>query len=804
MPEMDKSFSKWDPSILAQGVIDASPSRIILISTRGEILAHNREWLRFSEDHGTPELAQVGINLFDPTLSPKTMQALGGGEFLKELGRFLTHAGAGEPGFESEYCVERETSQFCYLWQGRYLGGNKEILVLTHSAITRRKKAEESLHRAEARYRSIFEHSSEGIFQTSEEGKYLAVNPALARIYGYANTEELMEGIVDIQNQLYVMPSRRSEFQEVMARNGVVSKFISQVYCRDKTQIWIEENARAVRDTSGRLLYYEGRVEDITERIVAEAELQKAKKAAEAASRAKSEFLATMSHELRTPLNGVLGMTHLLLDTALTAEQKDFGETIQLSAESLLNIINDILDFSKVEAGRLQIEKEDFNLLEAVEQSLKVVSERAHEKGLELNLLIHADTPGTVRGDRCRLAQILLNLLSNAIKFTESGEITVEIHVSRETDADLTVNFEVRDTGIGIDGETQAKLFEPFVQGDGSTTRKYGGTGLGLAICRRLAHLMGGEIHLESEAGKGSLFSFSLLFEKPVSMVPLPRKSPGPGSCLVIEESQFLKKSIGHYLSQWSITCEFLQTTAPEKISDLEKKFGEVNFIVISEKLWLKDQAFWPRWIKQLPRLKCLPVLLLLSGRSKNTPSFGLSLLQVSKPIRVDEFYRAVQVANRLCDQSNTAGGSIVASEKHPGGSVLVVEDNPVNQKLILLMLKKLGFQADMAENGEEAIRAVHHKTYKAILMDYTMPVMDGMETTRLIRQREAAQQTVATFIIGVTANTGIEDRDNCIAAGMDVYLPKPLTLEKLKNTLLRTGPTGIAGPGRQGSGFSY
>jgi two-component system sensor histidine kinase/response regulator len=384
----------------------------------------------------------------------------------------------------------------------------------------------EALRRAEQKYRSIFENATEGIFQTTPEGKYLSANPALARMFGYDSPEELLADLTDIGSQLYVDPDRRREFALAIRHDGRIQDFEAQIYRRDKSVIWISENARAVHDeVTGELLYYEGMVQDITLRKSTEDAGKQATAAAEAANRAKSEFLANMSHEIRTPMNGVIGMTGLLLETSLTNEQREFAESIGFSADALLTIINDILDFSKIEAGKLTFELLDFDLAEAVESILDMLAEGADGKGIELVSTISPDVPTRLRGDVGRLRQILANLIGNAIKFTETGEIVVQVFKESETETHAGVRFNVQDTGIGIPAETQVRLFQAFSQADGSTTRKYGGTGLGLTISKQLVAMMDGQIGVHSEPGNGSTFWFTILLEKLAADAKPPEKT---------------------------------------------------------------------------------------------------------------------------------------------------------------------------------------------------------------------------------------------------------------------------------------
>ena len=386
-----------------------------------------------------------------------------------------------------------------------------------NSGAGERRRAEGALKEAEKKYRGIFENAVEGIFQNTPAGHFISANPAMARMLGFDSPEELIHTRNDIERQGYAEPALRNKFKQMLEENGVVTGFEYEVYRKDGVKIWVSENSRIIRDAEGRALYYEGSVQDITEQKRAQVELRNAKDAAEGANRAKSEFLANMSHEIRTPMNGVLGMTGLLLDTPLTKEQQQFAEMIQLSGEALLVIVNDILDFSKIEAGKLELDIVDLDLADVVRGTVELLKGTAKGKGLELEASIDREVPILLRGDRGRLRQVLINLLGNAIKFTARGEVRLHIALDRESEETASLRFQITDTGIGINLETQARLFQAFTQADGSTTRRYGGTGLGLAICKELVAKMGGEIGVESRSGGGSTFWFTVEFPKQVT-----------------------------------------------------------------------------------------------------------------------------------------------------------------------------------------------------------------------------------------------------------------------------------------------
>lgn len=429
--------------------------------------------------------------------------------------------------------------------------------------ITREHDTAEKLRQAEANYRGFVVNARDGIFQTTPNGSYLSANPALARIYGFKSPEELVAKRTDIEHQLYLDPVRRSEFARLMAENDVVDQFESEVYRADGSVIWISENARAVRDSTGHLVCYEGTVEDITARKRTEEalsraneELKKARDAAVDSAAIKARFLANTSHELRTPMNAIVGFTQLLLDTPLNDEQREYAATVRASARSLLTLLNDILDFSRIESGKVTFERLEFSPRRLIEETADLMAELAFPKGLELTARLDHRLPGLVIGDAGRIRQILTNLLGNAIKFTAQGEVSLRVEVEAESERDCRLRFLVSDTGIGIPTEAQARIFEAFTQADESTTRKYGGSGLGLSISRQIVEQLGGQIGLTSEPGKGSIFWVTLPLEvvaAQASKADLPELS----ACriLIVDDQRSARELLRHELEPLGAEC---------------------------------------------------------------------------------------------------------------------------------------------------------------------------------------------------------------------------------------------------------
>ncbi len=663
--------------------------------------------------------------------------------------------------------------------------------------ITERKRAEKKLAESEARYKVLFEGTAEGILAADLETKaFIYANPAMRKLLGYSE-EELKRLNVPALHPKEALAHVISEF-EAQARGE--KSLASNIPClrKDGTVIYADINTALV-SINGRDCNV-GFFTDITDRKRADDMLHQAKASAEAANRAKGEFLANMSHEIRTPMNGIIGMTGLLLDTDLTAEQRDYVETVSSSADSLLTVVNDILDFSKIEAGKLDLEILDFDLRITLEELNDILAVKPQEKGLEYTCLIEAEVPSLLRGDPGRLRQVLTNLVGNATKFTSEGEVSLRVTMQEEQESRVVLQFAVSDTGMGIPRDRIESLFESFTQVDASTTRKYGGTGLGLTISRQLVEIMGGQIGVESEERKGSTFWFTTVFQKqPASRERAvePVEDIRGKRVLVVDDNATSRLLLKKHLLSWH--CR--QDEAPDGETALISLRAAIEegdpfkLAILDMQMPGMDGEMLGCKIKEEESLRdTLLVLLVSMGRRGDVArlrEIGFSAY-LNKPLKQSQLYDClVTVLGGKVDQEDSRPRTMVtrhsiAEERKRKIRILVAEDNPTNQKVALAILDKLGYRADAVANGQEALKALETVPYDLVLMDVQMPEMDGFEATQRIRGAESKVRNHKIPIIAMTAHALKGDREKCLEAGMDDYVSKPVKPQELVEAVER------------------
>ena len=660
--------------------------------------------------------------------------------------------------------------------------GNVTGLVASAHDITDRKRTEENLQKL---YRATSQ-SPASIVITNLDGIIEYVNPAFSQITGYTAEEAIGQNPRILQSGVH-----NKEFYDMLWQT-IQEEKVWRGEFRNKNKageiFWESASIAPIHDSHGRLTHYVAVKENITEKKRILDEMEEAKNAAEAAAKAKADFLANMSHEIRTPLNAIYGMTSLMLNTPLNEEQQDFIETIRSGGETLLHVINDILDFSKIEAGKLELEMHSFSLRNCVEDTLDLLAEKAAEKMIELVYYIEEGVPRHIVGDITRLRQILVNLLNNALKFTDKGEVVLNISGFLVENDQYELHFSVRDTGIGIPADKMDRLFKSFSQIDTSTTRKYGGTGLGLAISNDLAKNMGGSMWVESELGVGSTFHFTIIVDVDTETEELSfEQNDFPKltdrRILIVDDNATNRLILIRQTESWGMKPTAVNS-AIDALSLLEQ--GEKFDIGIFD--------------MQMPTMDGFSLSKAIAQRGEEFPKIILTSIKrdtaresdariaafLSKPIKTSNLFNAL--LNVLDTSSQRAKGpktleklDVRMAEAHPL-SILLVEDNRINQKVALKLLGGLGYQADLAGNGIEALNALKESSYDVVFMDIQMPVMDGDEATARIRSDWEAE--AQPYIIAMTAHALEGDREKYIARGMNDYISKPISVDALITAL--------------------
>jgi PAS domain S-box-containing protein len=776
----------------------ATTDGILVVDSAGQVASYNPQ---FAMMWKSPDLAleSLDVGVAFQSLLAQT----------KDPDRFLAalkRTGADSKAQISDVIQFTDGRVFEFHSEAQHVKGKSAGRVWGFRDVTLRTQAERALEWERHLLNVLFDELPDSIYVKDTESRFLRTSLSQARSFGLSNAAEVVgKTDFDFFTAEHARVAYKDE-QDIIRTGKPLVGIEEKETWADGHETWVSTTKVPFCDIEGRIIGTLGVSRDITERKLAEAELVRATESATVANRAKSEFLANMSHEIRTPLNGIIGMTDLALETELTIEQKEYLDTVKLSADSLLGVINDILDFSKIEAGKIDLEAVDFNLRDCLEMTLKTLALRCDQKALELLCEIAPEVPEVVVGDPTRLRQIILNLVGNAIKFTNEGEIALKVSTSSPAeDGEIRmVHFMVSDTGIGISPEKQKLIFEPFSQADSSTTRKYGGTGLGLTISTRLVAFMGGKIWVNSELGRGTQFHFTIRFGTSHAKLPV-GNSPPPEilrgvRVLIVDDNRANRRILEAILKRWEMKITVVEggEQALEEMSSALAARQPFQLVLTDMHMPHMDGFTLIERIRQRPELAAATIMMLTStgyrGDAERCRRLGIATYLL-KPVRQSELREAIaqvlgardrEGAMPLITRYPLQGARNPPHELH----ILVAEDNRVNQRVIVRLLEKRGHRVVVAGDGLQALAALEKESFDLVLMDVQMPDMDGLEAITTIRRREIGGDKRQT-VIALTAHAMKGDQERFQAAGMDGYLAKPIRPQELDELLDRYAPLG-------------